>query len=95
MAVHGTDKTKMICFVGIARHIISKPIQQVLRTAAGAGACPPDIMKMVGHQAIGPCATGGGNGGQQDDEEDDGAQAAHAESDDRIEQTSPARQVSW
>lgn len=37
----------MICVVDIARRIIGKPVQQVLRTVTAQNAYPPDITKIV------------------------------------------------
>lgn len=37
----------MICFGDVARHIIGKPVQQVLRMATSANQLPLDIAKIV------------------------------------------------
>lgn len=47
MALDGTDEAEMICFGDVARRIVGKPVQQVLRTSAGANAYPPDISRIV------------------------------------------------
>jgi replication factor A1 len=47
VALDGTDEAEMICFGDIARRMIGKPVQQVLRTATSANTYPPDISKMV------------------------------------------------
>lgn len=47
VAIDGTDEAEMVCFGGIARRMVGKPVQQVLRTAGQGGAYPPDITKIV------------------------------------------------
>jgi len=43
----GTDEAEMICFGDVARHIVGKPVQQVLRMATSANQLPADIAKIV------------------------------------------------
>lgn len=47
VALDGTDEAEMICFGDVARRIIGKPVQQLLRTAANANTYPPDVSKIV------------------------------------------------
>lgn len=47
IASDGTDEAEVICFGDIARRIIRKSVQQVLRTATIQNAYPPDITKIV------------------------------------------------
>ncbi|CAD6259972.1 unnamed protein product [Miscanthus lutarioriparius] len=47
IALDGTDEAKMVCFGDIARRMIGKPVQQLLRTSTSANAYPPDITKLV------------------------------------------------
>ena len=47
MALDGTDEAEMICFGDIARRMIGKPVQQVLRTATSPNTYPSDISKLV------------------------------------------------
>jgi replication factor A1 len=47
VALDGTDEAEMICFGDIARRIIGKPVQQVLRTATSSNAYPGDITRLV------------------------------------------------
>lgn len=47
IASDGTDEAEVICFGDIARRIIGKSVQQVLRTATIQNAYPPDITKIV------------------------------------------------
>jgi replication factor A1 len=37
----------MICFGDVARRIIGKPVQQIIRTATNANTYPPDVTKIV------------------------------------------------
>lgn len=43
----GTDEAEMICFGEVARRIVGKPVQQVLRASTSTGTYPPDITKLV------------------------------------------------
>ncbi|XP_066351389.1 uncharacterized protein [Miscanthus floridulus] len=47
VAMDGTDEAEMICFGDVARHIVGKPVQQVLRMATPANQLPADIAKIV------------------------------------------------
>jgi replication factor A1 len=47
VALDGTDEAEMICFGDIARRIIGKPVQQLLRTATSSNAYPGDIARLV------------------------------------------------
>ncbi|XP_066314007.1 replication protein A 70 kDa DNA-binding subunit B-like [Miscanthus floridulus] len=47
VALDGTDEAEMVCFGDVARRIIGKPVQQILRTATNANTYPPDVTKMV------------------------------------------------
>jgi len=47
IALDGTDEAEMVCFGDIARRMIGKPVQQLLRTSTSANAYPPDITKLV------------------------------------------------
>lgn len=47
IAVDDTDEGEMVCFGDIARCMIGKPVQQLLRTSASANGYPADITKLV------------------------------------------------
>ncbi|CAD6257799.1 unnamed protein product [Miscanthus lutarioriparius] len=47
IALDGTDEAEMVCFGDIARRMIGKLVQQLLRTSTSANAYPPDITKLV------------------------------------------------
>lgn len=47
MALDGTDEGEMICFGDVARRIVGKPVQQVLRTSTSSNAYPPDIARLA------------------------------------------------
>ena len=43
----GTDESEMICLGDVARQIIGKSVQQLLRTTTTASPLPPDVTKIV------------------------------------------------
>ncbi|KAG0516851.1 hypothetical protein BDA96_09G037800 [Sorghum bicolor] len=47
MALDGTDEAEMICFGDVARRIIGKPVQQILRSATCPNRYPPEITRIV------------------------------------------------
>jgi hypothetical protein len=47
VALDGTNEAEMICFGDVARRIIGKPVQQIIRTATNANTYPPDVTKIV------------------------------------------------
>jgi hypothetical protein len=47
MALDGTDEGEMICFGDVARRIVGKPVQQVMRTSTSSNAYPPDIARLA------------------------------------------------
>jgi len=47
VALDGTDEAEMICFGDVARRIIGKPVQQLLRSAAGPNTYPPEVARIV------------------------------------------------
>jgi replication factor A1 len=47
VALDGTDEAEMVCFGDVARRIIGKSVQQLLRTSPNANTYPPDVSKIV------------------------------------------------
>ena len=47
IALDGTDEAEMICLGDVARQIIGKPVQQLLRTTTTASPLPADVTKIV------------------------------------------------
>lgn len=47
IALDGTDEAEMICFGDVARRIIGKPVQQLLKTTGGPNTYPVDITSLV------------------------------------------------
>ncbi|XP_066385069.1 uncharacterized protein [Miscanthus floridulus] len=47
VALDGTDEAEMICFGDVARRIIGKTVQQLLRTSPHANTYPLDVTKIV------------------------------------------------
>lgn len=47
IALDGTDEAEMVAFGDVARRIIGKPVQQLLRTSTSATVYPPEIARLV------------------------------------------------
>jgi len=47
IALDGTDEAEMICFGDVARRIIGKSVQQLLKTATSGTTYPPEVARIV------------------------------------------------
>lgn len=47
IALDGTDESEMICFGDVARQIVGKPVQQLLRIATSGSPLPADVTRIV------------------------------------------------
>jgi replication factor A1 len=47
IALDGTDEADMICFGDVARRIIGKSVQQLLRIATNSTTYPPEVARIV------------------------------------------------
>jgi hypothetical protein len=47
-ATNGTAEAAMFCFDGIAKHIIGKPCEFLVKTLAASWSTPPDLSAIVG-----------------------------------------------
>jgi hypothetical protein len=47
VALDGIDEAEMICFGDVARRIIGKPVQQLLRSSSSPNTYPPEIARIA------------------------------------------------